>query len=186
MSLTVPNLLSILRMGLVPVFIIAVVEGRPAVALAIFLIAGVTDALDGLIARFFHQQSRLGAYLDPVADKLLLVSAYAALALPGVAPGMRIPAWVAVLVIARDVGIVIVSLILYLALGLKGFSPAMISKATTAVQVLAVLAVLAAGMEPALEPGAAFLVYLAAGLTVVSGLYYVLRANRMVAARESG
>lgn len=186
MSFTVPNLLSILRMGMVPLFIIAVVDGRPGQALAIFLVAGLTDSLDGLVARFYHQQSQLGAYLDPVADKLLLISAYASLALPGVAPGMRIPTWVSVLVIARDLLIVIVSLILYLAVGVRRFPPTWISKITTAVQVLAVVLVLAAALATELELAAAFLLYLAAGLTVASGLYYILRVNRLAAAREGG
>jgi cardiolipin synthase len=173
-------------MALVPVFIIAVVDGRPGQALAIFLVAGLTDTLDGLVARFYHQQSRLGAYLDPVADKLLLISAYTALALPGVAPGMKIPTWVAVLVIARDLLIVIVSLILYLALGVTRFPPTAISKVTTGVQVVAVVLVLGAGTLPALELPAAFFVYLAAGLTVASGLYYIVRTNRMAAAARDG
>ena len=74
MKLTLPNLLSILRMGLIPVFVIAVLDGRPGRALLVFAVAGVTDALDGFIARFWKQQSALGAYLDPAADKLLLVA----------------------------------------------------------------------------------------------------------------
>ena len=110
MSFTIPNLLSLLRMGLIPVFIIAVLNGRATQALLIFVVAGLTDALDGLIARFWSQQSALGAYLDPMADKLLLVSAYATLAVPGVHAGVPIPLWVTVLVITRDVLIVVVSL----------------------------------------------------------------------------
>jgi phosphatidylglycerophosphate synthase len=93
---------------------------------------------------------------------------------------------VAVLVIARDLLIVIVSLILYLALGVTAFPPTRISKLTTAVQVLAVVLVLAAGMTPALEQVAAFVVYAVAALTVASGLYYIGRVNRLAAARESG
>ncbi len=185
MSLTVPNLLSLFRMGLVPLFIIAVVEGKQWQALVIFLVAGLTDALDGLIARFWHQQSQLGAYLDPVADKLLLVSAYATLAIPSLAISPKIPVWVAVLVISRDVVIVVVSLVLYLAVGVKRFPPATISKATTAVQVLAVLLTLVAGVAPRLEIVQQFLVYLAAALTVASGLNYILRANRLAGSREA-
>lgn len=184
MRFTVPNLLSLLRMGLVPLFIIALVSDRPVQALVIFLVAGLTDALDGLIARFWQQQSRLGAYLDPMADKLLLVSAYATLALPGLAIEPKIPVWVAVLVIARDVVIVIVSLVFYLAAGVKSFPPARISKLTTVVQVVAVLVTLIAGVAPALTLASQTLLYLAAGLTVASGLNYVLRANRLAEAGE--
>ncbi len=108
MNLTVPNLLSILRMGLIPWFVISVLDGNATQALWIFAIAGVTDALDGFIARFWHQQSALGAYLDPLADKLLLVTAYVMLAIPNLRIGLVIPAWVTALVITRDVVIVVV------------------------------------------------------------------------------
>ncbi len=185
MSLTVPNLLSLLRMGLVPLFIIALVSDRPVQALLIFLLAGLTDALDGLIARFWHQQSRLGAYLDPMADKLLLVSAYATLALPGLDIEAKIPVWVAVLVIARDVVIVIVSMVMFLAAGVKSFPPSKISKLTTTVQVVAVLVTLIAGVAPSFLLASQTLLYLAAGLTVASGLDYVLKSNRLVASAEA-
>lgn len=187
MSLTIPNLLSIFRMGLVPVFIIAIIDGRPRQALAVFLLAGLTDALDGLIARFWHQQSRLGSYLDPMADKLLLVSAYTTLAIPSLNPSFRIPFWVAVLVIARDVLIVLLSLLLYLAHGVSKFPPAYISKITTTVQVVSVALVLLAGAFEGVEllaPLALSSLYLVAMLTVASGLNYVYLANRMVAARD--
>jgi cardiolipin synthase (CMP-forming) len=180
MSFTIPNLLSLFRMGLVPFFIIAVLEGQATRALLLFVAAGVTDALDGAIARFFNQRSALGAYLDPIADKLLLTSAYVVLAFPGVGEVMRIPAWVSVLVIARDVLLVTVALILYLALGVKRFPPSLLSKLTTLTQVAAVVLVLASGSFPKVEEAATGMVYLAAGLTIASGLDYVLRSNRLV------
>jgi hypothetical protein len=105
MSLTVPNLLTLARMGLIPFFIIAVLDGQALRALAIFCLAGITDALDGFIARFFGQRSALGAYLDPIADKLLLTSAYVMLAIPGLHSGVLIPIWVTVLVIAPAVAL---------------------------------------------------------------------------------
>ncbi|HEV7518959.1 MAG TPA: CDP-alcohol phosphatidyltransferase family protein, partial [Thermoanaerobaculia bacterium] len=94
MTFTIPNLLSILRMGLVPFFIISVLGGEPRRALLIFVAAGITDALDGAIARLYGQQSLLGAYLDPIADKLLLTSAYIILSIPGLHHGTPIPVWV--------------------------------------------------------------------------------------------
>ena len=122
MTFTIPNLLSLLRMGLIPLFIIMVVNGDPPKALLIFLVAGVTDALDGFIARFWKQQSPLGAYLDPMADKLLLTTAYVVLAIPSLNHGgTQIPAWVTILVIARDVLIVAVALVLSLAAGIRNF-----------------------------------------------------------------
>lgn len=181
MNLTIPNLLSILRMGLVPLFIIAVIEGRAWQALVIFVVAGVTDLADGLIARFWHQQSQLGAYLDPAADKLLLVSAYVSLALATVAGAPRIPIWITVLVVARDILIVIVSLIFYVALGVTRFPPSLLSKVNTVAQVVAIGLVLLAGVVPVLDGVALASLYLVAALTLASGISYVVRANQLVA-----
>lgn len=180
MNLTIPNLLSIARMALIPLFIIAVIEGQPSRALWIFAIAGVTDALDGFIARFFDQQSPLGRYLDPTADKLLLTSAYVVLAIPGLYPGQLIPVWVTVLVIARDVTIVVLALVLYLAVGITRFPPTWISKVNTFVQIAAVVLVLISGVRPGLETVTLAASYLVAGFTVASGLDYIYRANQMV------
>jgi cardiolipin synthase len=168
MSFTLPNLLSLLRMGLVPAFIIAVLDGHSSRALWLFLVAGVTDALDGAIARWFNQQSLLGTYLDPIADKLLLTSAYVVLSFPSLNPGPAIPVWVTVLVLARDVLILIVSLEMFLAVG------------TTVFQVTAVGLVLLSGVFRDAEPAAIVCLYAVGGLTLVSGLHYVVRANRMV------
>ena len=179
MRLTVPNLLSLLRMGLVPMFILAVLEEQPLKALLIFLAAGVTDALDGFIARVWKQQSLLGTYLDPIADKLLLMTAYVVLAIPGQHPGMQIPVWVSVLVLARDVLIVIVALVLHLATGVKSFPPTLVSKATTLVQVLTAVLVLLTGLAEGFEPVAEVAVWVTALLTVVSGLNYLFRAGRL-------
>jgi cardiolipin synthase len=186
MTFTIPNLLSILRMGLVPFFIISVLDGEPRRALLIFVAAGVTDALDGAIARLWKQQSLLGAYLDPIADKILLTSAYIALAIPGLNRGTLIPVWVTVLVIARDVLLVVMALVLYLAQGVKRFPPTVLSKVTTVVQVTAVGVVLLSGFVHDLEPLVLGLVYLVAGLTLASGLDYVWRSNRLVGEREKG
>lgn len=183
MSFTVPNVLSILRMALIPFFIIAVIDGKLERALVLFIIAGVTDALDGFIARFFHQESPLGAYLDPMADKLLLTSAYVALAIPTSLSGATapIPGWVTVLVIARDVLIVTMVLVLFLSLGIRRFPPTGLGKATTVVQVVTVWLILSAGVWRNLETIAGYAVYLVALMTLVSGVGYVYRANRMVA-----
>jgi cardiolipin synthase (CMP-forming) len=182
MIFTVPNLLSLLRMGLVPLFIITAVNGDSRKALLIFLVAGVTDALDGFIARFWNQKSLLGAYLDPIADKLLLMSAYIVLSIPGFNRGPEIPVWVTILVIARDVLIVVVALVLYLAAGIRTFPPSVLSKVNTALQVAAVVLVLVSGTLPdvrLIELAADAAIYLVAGLTVASGLDYIYRYSRM-------
>jgi cardiolipin synthase len=182
MTFTVPNLLSILRMGLVPLFVIAVVDGEPKRALSIFVVAGVTDLLDGAIARFYRQQSLLGSYLDPIADKLLLTTAYVMLSIPGLNPVLPIPVWVTVLVLARDVLIVVVAVSVYLATGHKRFPPLVIGKVTTAVQVATIVLVLLAGVwgeAPGLAAAAQMAIWATALLTVASGLTYVVRTNRM-------
>jgi len=183
MTFTIPNLLSLLRMGLVPLFIIAVTDGEPRRALVVFVVAGVTDALDGFIARFYHQQTLLGSYLDPVADKMLLTSAYVVLAIPSLNRVLPIPFWVTVLVIARDVLIIVVAIALSLATGIKRFPPAPIGKATTVMQVATILLVLVVlarfGGPPAgLEVVATMAIYVTAALTVASGLTYIVLANR--------
>lgn len=179
--LTVPNLLSILRMGLIPLFVIAVLDGESSRALFWVAVAGVTDALDGFIARFWKQQSVLGAYLDPLADKLLLVTAYVVLAIPGLRDGLVIPVWVTALVITRDVVIVAVALLLHLAAGVSRFPPSPLSKVNTAVQVSAVILVLLSGRGSQFEAVAIVFVYLVAALTLSSGIEYIVRANRMAA-----
>ena len=179
MRFTIPNLLCLLRMGLVPLFIIAMIDGEPRKAILVFLIAGITDALDGFIARFANQQSLLGAYLDPIADKILLTSAYVTLSIPSLNQGAQIPIWITVLVIARDMMIVMMALILYLAAGIRKFPPSVLSKITTVTQVTTVALVLLSALWPRLEPLATWLLVLVAFLTVASGLDYVLRANRL-------
>lgn len=186
MKFTIPNLLSVLRMGLVPLFIIAVLDGEPLKALILFLVAGVTDALDGFIARFANQQSLLGAYLDPIADKLLLTSAYVSLTIPSLNHGVQIPIWITVLVIARDVLIVVMALILYLAAGIRRFPPSILSKINTAAQVIAVMLVLISPLLPDLEPVATTLLYAVAVLTVSSGIDYVIRYSRSSSQPASG
>lgn len=184
MNLTIPNLLSILRMGLIPWFAISVIDGDATRALWIFAIAGVTDALDGFIARFWRQQSALGAYLDPLADKLLLVTAYVMLAIPNLRLGLVIPAWVTALVITRDVVIVVVALVMHLAVGISRFPPSPLSKINTAAQLLAIVGVLLSSRSSVFKAIAGFLVLLVAALTIGSGIEYIYRANRMAAQRE--
>jgi cardiolipin synthase len=185
MSLTIPNLLTLLRMGLVPLFIIAVLDGYSGRALVIFVAAGVTDALDGFIARFWNQRSLLGSYLDPIADKLLLVSAWVVLSIPSLSLGTRIPLWVTVLVIARDVLLVIVALVLYLASDIKRFPPSLLSKVTTVVQVVTITMVLGSDIWPGLAPLAETLLYVVAAFTFLSAVDYFRRYSRALASKGS-
>jgi cardiolipin synthase (CMP-forming) len=182
--ITIPNLLTLLRMGLTPLFLISVVNGQAVAALAAFAAASITDALDGYIARTYGQQSRLGAYLDPIADKMLLMSAYVVLAIPGAHAGAPIPVWVTVLVIARDVIILALAVVLYVALGTRRFQPNLLGKVNTILQVVTAIGVLASGVWPRLIPIASWLPYVVAFVTTASGMSYLFQ--RLVPAERSG
>src|SRR5207302_3900330 len=125
--------LTLLRMLLIPAFVVLVIEGELGWALVIFATAGVTDALDGVIARRSGQKTTLGAWLDPMADKLMLVSAFVVLTLPGLGLANRLPFWLTALVISRDIGIVITVAIVNLAVGRRTFHPTIYAKVATAV-----------------------------------------------------
>ncbi|MGD8687884.1 MAG: CDP-alcohol phosphatidyltransferase family protein, partial [Syntrophobacterales bacterium] len=107
--MTIPNFLTILRVLLTPVLVILLLEERLSEALFVFIIAGVTDGLDGLIARLYKQKSRLGAFLDPLADKLLLVTTYVLLAFQNL-----VPSWLTVIVLSRDILIVLGVFVLFM------------------------------------------------------------------------
>ena len=134
---TAPNLLTLLRICLAPFLVAAILEKRFALSFGLFLAAGLTDALDGLLARLLKQRTMLGQYLDPVADKLLLSTLFLVLMHQGLIP-MR----VTVLVFGRDVGILVVAAILFAATGRREFRPSLLGKANTLAQVAAVAAVL--------------------------------------------
>jgi len=165
--MTVPNLITILRIILVPIFIIYMLNHRASASLVIFIIASISDALDGFIARIFHQKSNLGAYLDPLADKILLMSAYAILAI-----FKMIPSWLAVLTISRDVIILLGVLVLYLNHCPVKINPSLLSKATTCIQVATILIVLS---NPYLDIGflRMYSFWLAGLFTIASGLQYI-------------
>ncbi|MDH3524650.1 MAG: CDP-alcohol phosphatidyltransferase family protein [Acidobacteriota bacterium] len=186
MNLNVPNLVTLIRMGIIPLFVIALLNGESGKALALFVVAGLTDALDGFLARVFEQSSLLGAYLDPIADKLLLTSAYIVLTFPSHNPGqVLVPIWVTVLVLARDVLILVIALVLWMALGQSKFTPTKLSKVNTVAQIVGVVVVLLSGISPAMVAPATVWVYAVAGLTVLSGLDYIYRVNQMVAGSDA-
>jgi len=165
--MTIPNLITILRIILVPIFVIYIISDRALGALIIFIIASISDALDGLLARVFHQKSSLGAVLDPLADKILLMTAYVTLAVL-----KMLPSWLAVLTISRDVIILLGVLILYLYGYPVKINPSLLSKATTVIQVAAILVVLSHGYLN-IEFVTMYTFWLAALLTIASGLQYI-------------
>ena len=165
--MTIPNLITILRVLLVPIFIIYMINDRTLGSLIIFTIASVSDALDGFIARVFHKKSDLGAYLDPLADKILLVSAYITLAIL-----KMIPPWLAVLIISRDVIILLGVLVLYLNRHPLKVHPSLLSKSTTCLQIATILMILSNGYLN-MEPITIYAFWLTAGFTIASGLQYI-------------
>jgi len=165
--MTIPNLITILRVLLVPIFIIYMINDRTLGSLIIFVIAGASDALDGFIARVFHKKSDLGAYLDPLADKILLIAAYITLAIL-----KMIPAWLAVLIISRDVIILLGVLILYLNRYPVKIHPSLLSKSTTCLQIATILMILSNSYLN-LEPIKMYAFWLTAGFTIASGLQYI-------------
>lgn len=164
-----PNLITIGRILLVPVTIWLLISEAYGWALAVFLVAGISDGVDGYLARRFASQTELGSYLDPIADKLLLVSVFAAMGIIKI-----LPAWLVLLVITRDLLIVAGVLLAWVMDQPFIMKPRAISKLNTALQIVfvaLVLAIYAVKMSPALMVPAGTI--LVAVLTIVSGAYYM-------------
>lgn len=185
--LTVPNFLTLLRMAMVPFFVLAVSGANFELALWIFIVAGITDALDGFVARRMDMRSLIGAYLDPIADKMLITVAYISLTVPQ-GQAVVIPLWLTILALFRDFVIMVVAVVLYQVEGLREFPPSALGRATTFAQVLTVSVVLLANVVaiPAMIPVSCF--YLSFFLIILSGFNYIYRVSRFVdearAARE--
>jgi len=180
--LTIPNLLTFLRMALIPVFASLLFYGYGGMALLVFLIAGLSDGVDGFIARRFKQESELGTILDPIADKLLMTSAFILLTMPNVlqpSPHLPIPFWVTAAVIGRDILIVTVAAAINVMTGFRGFKPSWLGKVSTFVQVLAVGLVL-------LSPVSGYSFYLptvyttVAFFAVLSGIHYIFFVSKLM------
>jgi cardiolipin synthase (CMP-forming) len=172
-----PNLLTLARICMAPFLVAGILEERYALSFYLFLAAGLTDALDGALARILKQRTMLGQYLDPVADKLLLSTLFLVLMHQGL-----IPARVTVMVFGRDVGILVVAAILYAAAGRREFSPSIFGKANTLAQVAAVAAVLLHQLTGAYWVAEVRMFMLGATmlLTVVSGLHYAWLVSRRI------
>lgn len=181
--LTYANQLTILRMVFIPCFVMLLIYGHPTIALVIFFLAGVSDALDGLLARALQQKTELGSLLDPMADKLLLTAAFITLTIPWLPVALHIPAWLTILTISRDVLIAVSALIIHLQTGHSEFPPSLLGKCTTAVQLLTVGDCLLANVWR--DFGTLLFrpfVYVTLLLTVVSGLHYFYRSVSIIAA----
>lgn len=173
--ISIPNILTLARMLLTPLFVILLLRDQFFSALLVFGLAGLTDGLDGFIARYFNQRTRLGAYLDPMADKFLLVSAYVALAVLAV-----IPSWLAVVVIARDVIILLGIAVLTLLEKKYEIKPSIVSKITTTAQILTILLALFDPMRVKLAALHVPLLWGTALFTIVSGLHYTYMGMKIL------
>jgi len=168
---TAPNQLTLLRMIFVPFIVIHLVDGHYLWALIVFVIAGFSDGLDGLLARTLHQQTLLGQYLDPIADKLLLSTIFLVLSILH-----KIPWKYTVVVFSRDISILAASAVLFAIAGLRNFRPSIFGKANTVSQIAAVFFVLLLQVHPQRWIWIARTVFLRATFlfTIVSALHYVI------------
>ena len=179
-NLTVANQLTILRIVLVPVFVLLVVYGQLGWALVAFLVAGITDALDGLIARRAGQRTQLGAWLDPMADKLLLVTTFVVLTMPGIPLTNHLPLWLTVFVISRDVVIVGVVAIVSLALGPRTFTPSIWGKLATAMYIVTSVVVMYFNYRREEAAVIDAFIWASLGITVVSAVDYFMKLRRLI------
>jgi len=172
---TAPNQLTLLRMIFVPFIVIHLVEGRYLWALVVFVIAGFSDGLDGLLARTLHQQTLLGQYLDPIADKLLLSTIFLVLSIL-----RKIPWKYTVVVFSRDISILAASAVLFAIAGLRDFRPSIFGKANTFSQIGAVFFVLLFQIRPLRGIWILRTEFLRATFffTIISALHYVVLVQR--------
>jgi cardiolipin synthase len=179
-SLTLANQLTILRIMLIPAFVLLVVYDYLGWALLTFLAAGVTDALDGLIARRAGQRTSLGAWLDPMADKLLLVTTFVVLTLPQIPLTNHIPLWLTVIVISRDVVIVGVVVVVSLAMGPRTFKPSMWGKLATATFILTSVIIMYYNYRREQSLVVDLFIWISLTLTVISAADYFMKMRRLV------
>ena len=179
--MTWANQLTLLRILSVPLLVWLVVSGSVGMALTVFVLAGATDLLDGLVARKFGQRTSLGRFLDPLADKLLMVGALVVLSLENPALEVRIPHWLTLSVVGRDLILGIGALSTYVFSGTKAFPPSMLGKLSTLAQFTTILAVLVDNVVVWRIPIHAGLFGLTALLAVGSGFQYLVRGVRILA-----
>jgi cardiolipin synthase len=172
---TVPNQITLLRLGFLPFFLILISYEHYRWALLVLVVAGLSDGIDGLLARKLNQKSALGAYLDPIADKLLLSSSFVILAFKS-----KLAWWLTIMVLSRDILLLTVAAVILLISGYRPFPPSILGKCTTAVQILLVFAVVLGAAYPHeyLVVLIRILVYSVAALTTISGFHYSITIAR--------
>ena len=178
---TVPNQLTFLRLIFLPFFIIAIKYGAWKAAIGILAAAAVSDGLDGLLARGLNQKTPLGAYLDPLADKLLLSSSYFVLALKG-----RIQWWLTILILGRDVLLLVACAVILITVGYRPFPPSIWGKATTFFYIFLIVVVLLGAVwnDRALGDLRFVLGYVVASFVLISGVHYSITVSRQLHAGQ--
>ncbi|ADV80971.1 CDP-alcohol phosphatidyltransferase family protein [Terriglobus saanensis] len=177
-----PNLLTLMRLFIIPFTVIEILDHKYGVALALFVAAGISDALDGRIARWLGQSTRLGQYLDPIADKLLLSTLFLTITHMAL-----VPRYVTVLVFSRDFGILLISTLLYATNTLRDFRPSLLGKLNTFAQIITVLVVLCEQVWPHILPRQVdyVLAVSIAWLAPLSAAQYAWIVTRRISERSS-
>ena len=184
--ITVPNLLTVFRMVLIPVFVSLVFYQRFVSALVVFIVAGLSDGLDGLLARRFDQKSQLGTILDPIADKMMMVTSFVVLSMRSVFPQpvashLPIPFWVTIAVISRDVFILVGAASINIVTGFRGFRPSLLGKINTTVQIVAIGVIMFAASVPYGTGYYLPTVYTTVfAFAVLSGAHYVFFVSKLL------
>ncbi|MCI0388620.1 MAG: CDP-alcohol phosphatidyltransferase family protein [Acidobacteria bacterium] len=184
--LTAANLLTVLRLILIPVFVTTLYYQRFVWALGIFFAAAITDGLDGLLARSLNQKTQLGAILDPMADKLLLVTAFIILSMPRFTITPPIPFWLTATAISRDVFIVLGAVVINISTGYSKFRPSLPGKINTFVQIVMIVVFLAANAFELHPEFLSITYYATLAMAVFSGLHYILHVNRLMNEHQHG
>jgi cardiolipin synthase (CMP-forming) len=177
-----PNLLTLLRLFIIPFLVIEILDGRYRMAFALFVLAGVSDGCDGLVARWLQQHTRLGQYLDPIADKLLLSTLFLVLTHVGL-----VPRYVTVLVFSRDLGILLIATLLFATNTLRDFRPSVLGKLNTLVQIVGLTTVMVEQVWPSVDARHLLrdgLLRSIAVLAPVSAAHYAWIVFRRVSAHE--
>jgi cardiolipin synthase (CMP-forming) len=184
--LTVANQLTMIRMVMIPLLVTLILSNHSGWAFVVFILAGVSDALDGILARRLRQSSRLGAFLDPTADKLLMTAWFVVLSIPDFEIANHLPVYLTIVTISRDVFIVMIALLIHLSSGIRSFPPTSLGKVTTATQLLTVgVALLANALNQPMPILVAGLGWITMAMTVSSGLHYIYHAARLAESASS-
>ena len=177
--LTVPNLITFLRIGLIPLFLCYMIQNDQSKALIVFFIAASTDLLDGIAARLLKQKSKIGALLDPAGDKLLMTAAIIALSIPSISSPNVIPLWLTIAVIGRDLYLFAGSVVMYKRTRHSTFTPTFVGKMITVCQMSVLVLVLFFNASHSLQPNLIWLYILTLVLTITSGIQYTIIGRRI-------